>query len=150
MKPIADPRGFIKKLKEDASYTDEMRKKIFEQRFFVIVRTKPLLENSLKRNNKIFINSRLSDSFRAYCNLLYALNKRYFSDVKWIKNDLKKFRFKPKRCFERLEEFNILGCRNHEIRRKLNILKSLAEETGAIAETAGIDVSKSLKELEKW
>lgn len=149
-KPITDPRGFIKKLKRSALYTDEMRKKMFEQRFFVVARTKPLLETSLKRNNTIFINSRLNDSFRAYCNLLYALNKKYFSDVKWIKNDLKKFRLKPKKCFERLEEFNMFGCRKHEVERRLEILKSLAEDTATVAKKAGMDVSKSLKELEKW
>lgn len=150
MIPVLDAEGIIRKLEKDSIYTDELRKKIFEQRFYALSRAKFLLENSLKRNNVIFISQKLNESFAVYCNILYSLNKKYFSDTKWINKDLKKFRLKPKSCFERLEEFSLLGCGKGGIKRKLEILKSLAEETGILAKKCGIDVSKSMKELEKW
>lgn len=147
---LVDPENIIKKLKDGAFYTDEMRKKSFEQYFFGLSRTKPLLESSLKRNNIIFINQKLDDSLRSYYILLYALNKKYFSDTKWIHKDLERFKLKPKNCFERLEEFSTLSCRKKEIKRKLKILKSLAEETGILAKKCGIDTTKGMKELDKW
>lgn len=150
MIPVSDAGGIIGKLKKDSTYTDKLRKKIFEQRFYALSRAKFLLENPLKRNNAIFISQKLNESFAAYCNLLYSLNKKYFSDTKWINRDLENFRLKPKNCFERLEEFSLLGCGKRGIRRKMEILKSLAEETGALAETLGIDASRGMKELERW
>lgn len=150
MIPAADSEEFTKKLKKNISYTNEMRTKAFEWHFYAIARTKFLLENPLKRGNIVFINQKLNESFRSCCKLLYALNKRYFSDTKWINKDLEKFRLKPKSCLDRLEEFSLLGCGRSGIKRKLEILKSLAEETGTIAENIGIDVSRGIKELEKW
>lgn len=84
------------------------------------------------RENPVSINTKFTELLDAYLISLFTLNGRYYIGPKWIREDIKDFRIKPKNCLKKIETIAYLGNSKKNIKRKLKILTSLVKELNEI------------------
>ena len=95
---------------------------------------------------------RFTDSVKQYVCLIYALNYRYFSDLKWFEKRLKEFKIKPKKAMEYVRKMSEIGNTPREIKQKISLLKEMIIDISKIIkkELPKIDLENDLKKLEDW
>lgn len=149
MKPIIDKKNIIKKLKRKARYTQEYRKKKIEFCFSVLTHTQKINEKLLKRNETPFLCYRFPLLLEKYANIIFALNKKYFSDLKWIDKYLAKFKIKPKNALYYIRRISELGNRKKELEEKIKLLKKMVKELALTVkkEIPEAKIEESLEEL---
>lgn len=84
------------------------------------------------RKNPVSVNIGFVELLDAYLISLFTLNGRYYIGSKWIREDIKNFKIKPKKCLKRIETIAYLGNSKKNIKRKLKILASLVEDLNKI------------------
>ena len=81
-----------------------------------------------QRKNPISLNARFTELLDAYLISLFTLNGQYYTGPKWIREDIKNFKIKPKNCLQRIETVAYLGNSKKNIKRKLKTLTSLVKD----------------------
>ncbi|MBU3897235.1 MAG: hypothetical protein KJ697_04910, partial [Nanoarchaeota archaeon] len=86
---------------------------------------------TLKRGGYIWINSMINSKLNDYLDCLYTTNGRFFhaGEPKWASKQISVFKYKPKNCVKRLEQISLLGNNPKDLKKKLNIFKSLVKDT---------------------
>ena len=125
MKPIIDRQNIIKNFKKKAKYTKRYQKRKLEYQFHVLCNREKFIEKSFKRKNLVFVNYLFLDSLERYISMIFALNKRYYSDLKWAEKYIESFKIKPKNAIRNIKKFSELGNKQKEIGEKLSLLKKM-------------------------
>ena len=96
------------------------------------------------------MNYRFPLLLEKYVNIIFALNKRYFSDLKWIDKYLLKFKVKPKKSLYYIRKISELGNTKKELRKKIKLFKKMVKELALIIkkEIPEAEIEESLKELD--
>lgn len=131
VRPLYDPSGILRKWKKASVYRESMRKSICQRNDLGSVANiyRDGLEILLKRKNLFMIDWKMDMGINKIIRVIYALNRRYYSDYpNWIKSELRDFRIKPSRFYERLRDFSSLGT-GKNLERKLEILNGLLTDT---------------------
>ena len=149
MKPIIDQKNIIKNFKKKIKYKEEYRVKKLEYQFHVLCNRKEFIIKSLKRKNLAFVNYLFSDSLERYVWIIFALNKKYYSDLKWAEKYIRKFKIKPKNAIKNIRRFSELGNSQKEINEKLKLLEEMILEILKVIkkEVPQAKIDKRLKKL---
>jgi len=126
LKIIFDPLNIFKKSK-----IKKPTKKDFEFSYRMIVyplRIKKHYEICSARDNLLFFSDLANRSIEILIKLIYSLNKKEYICMKWAKNDLKKFKIKPKGFDNRINNLVLLGNKNKELRSKICEIDNLGDE----------------------
>lgn len=152
MKIIIDNGKVIEKLKKRVAYTDDYRRRKIEFLFAVLAHRKFVLDKPLKRKNIAFVDFSFSDAMEKYVAALFALNKKYYSDLKWSERFIQDLKIKPKSSLKYLNEISVLGNRPVDIKKKIIILKKMTEELSETIKkyVPEAKINSSLEELEGW
>ena len=150
--PIVDKNDFLIKLKEKIKYTDDYQIKKIERQFSVLCNSKEVNKKPLIRNDTAFLDYRFSFLVEKYASLIFALNKRYFSDLKWIEKHIEKFNIKPKNTVRNIRKMSEMGNKSCEIEEKMKILKNMIFEISEVIkkEVPKAKIDESIKKIRKW
>ena len=127
LKIIFDPLNIFKKSK-----IKKPTKKEFEFSYRMIVyplRIKKHYEVRKARDNLLFFSDLANRSIEILIKLVYSLNKKEYICMKWAKNDLKKFKVKPKNFVKRINDLILLGNKDKDLKNKIDEIHKLGDET---------------------
>ncbi len=128
LKPIVDKENLIKKMKKKIKYSDEYKRKKIEFCFLILSNTWKINEKLMKRNDIACLGQRFFALLERYVQIIFALNKRYYSDLKWVEKFISQFKIKPKNALSNIRKFSKLGNRKEEIKEKMKLLKQMIKE----------------------
>jgi hypothetical protein len=134
MKPIIDKENIIRDFKKKAKYSEEYKIRKLEYQFSILCNRKNIVNKPLRREDMPFVNYLFSDTLERYVWMIFTLNKKYYSDLKWAERYIRKFKIKPKDVIKNIRKFSELGNKPKEIDEKLKLLKEMI-----------LDISKVIK-----
>lgn len=152
MKPIIDRKGIIKNLKKRSMYTDDYRLTKVVWNLSILCNRGWTIGKPIKRGDIAFINYLFSEAIEKYVSTIYALNKIYYSDLKWSLNILESLKIKPKKSIYNVKKLSVVGNNPKEINEKMRILKEMIIDLSKIIrkELPKAEIDKELKKLEDW
>jgi predicted nucleotidyltransferase len=86
------------------------------------------LNHAILDKNYLYINNLLDLELENFIISLYVLNKKHYTSPKWAMYSIKEFKFKPKSTFKRLQEVALLGNKQVDLKRKINLMQSLTAD----------------------
>lgn len=86
---------------------------------------------AIKRGSCIWICKLFDIQLEFYLHCLYAINNEIYYNflTKWAYKKIPTFRYKPKNCVKRLEQISLLGNNPKDVKKKLEIFKTLVKDT---------------------
>lgn len=131
IKIVYDPSGLLNKWKQRIK---KYPKKLKCTRVLKLQAVVSLFENlhvALKREDWVYVESKLHEALQYILQAIYALNETYHADlIKWLRKDVQNFKIKPMNLWERVVAISKLGLTDeNELKRKLILTKELLLET---------------------
>jgi hypothetical protein len=150
--PMFDNGGILKSMMEKAAYTDTFAIRRIESSYQVLAKTKDMADVLSGRGDVTFLDRTFLDAMEKYVSVIFALNRRYYSDVKWGLQKIAKMDVKPAGWERDLSELSGIGNDADGVRRKTSLLKSMLLALSAVIRERmpSADISLSDKAIQAW
>jgi hypothetical protein len=150
--PAWDGKGVIGRLTGLETYTEEFARRKIEHSFAFFKQSKKDIESLVRRNDVTFLTRTYSDILEKYVSVIFALNKRYFSDVKWGLEKMGGMANKPTDSLKDLGDFCRTGNGFDCVDVRISLLKKMILDlSGTVDEVVpSASISGYVDSIRSW
>jgi hypothetical protein len=150
--PAFDRGGVLSSMVQRAGYDHDFRKRKLEGAFAVLKGAKGTVETLMVRSDVTFLDRTFVDILEKYASAIFALNGKYFSDVKWGTQKMEGMQIRPHGAIADVKEFCTIGNSLDGIAYKVRMLRRMLLELADVVfrSAPDADISGSVEEIRKW